>query len=336
MLDNSYSNWEKKMKRIASLILATTLFTSPALAESPISIQVGYSPGGSYDVVARTVAEHLGKHLPGNPGIFVENVTGAGSLKLAKITMANGVSSDVKIASISSALALRPIFKPESSDFDPQAVHYVMAMTNAASYCIAHKQSGITSLQQFLDDPDAKAGSTGKGSSTYTYPAAIRSAMGGQFQIVTGFKGASEINLAMERGDVDVRCGIGSSAINSGGLLDRVNIIAELATSPHGEFENIEFALDFAPSENKEALSLVFSSGTIHHPFIVSPKTDPNMVEMLRTAFDALATDEDFLKAAQERNLTPAFTSGAKVAEIIDALIATPEGIKEQARQFVK
>jgi tripartite-type tricarboxylate transporter receptor subunit TctC len=321
---------------LRAVLLGLSLLASPTLAADRVWIDVGYSPGGSYDLMARLVADHIGKHIPGNPNVVVENVPGAGSLKLAKMTMSRGASDEVRIASVSSALALHPIFDPESTDFDPAAVHYLASLSNGASYCIAHKSSGITSLQQFLNDPDAKAGSTGKSSTTYTYPAAIKAALDGKFQIVTGFKGGAEIDLALERGDIDVRCGIGATSLQPGGIVERVNIIAELSIVPRGEFEGIDFALDFAPAENRDALALVFSSGSVHHPFLTGPDTPPETVDMLRTAFEALKTDDAFWADAKVRNAVPTITGGAEVSKLIESLLNSPDDIKIKARGFIQ
>ena len=117
------------------LALALALFASTALADGQLAIKVGYSPGGSYDMSARLVADFIGKHLPGTPDVVVENFPGAGSLKLAKSFMVSGNTDGTAIATVGSTLALMPLFDPESTDFDPQKVHYLASLTNQAAFC---------------------------------------------------------------------------------------------------------------------------------------------------------------------------------------------------------
>lgn len=323
------------MKFPYSLAAALLTISGAAHANETVYMQVGYSPGGSYDQMTRLVAEFLPDHLEGSPEVVVENVPGAGSLKLARMIMQDD-GQEMKLASVSSALALRPIFEPDKTDFDPREVTYIASMTHASSYCVAHKNSGITSLQQFLDDPDAKVGATGKGSTTYLFPAAIKAASGGKFEVVSGFKGGSEINLAMERGDIDVRCGINGRAATTGSLADSITIIAEMGTEPSGEFDGVAFALDYALEGNREALSLVFSSTRVHRPYIVSPNVDDATVAMLRDAFTSLAADPAFLQAAEERDIVVSFTDGAETWSLIEGYLAQPEEVQSKARAFAQ
>ncbi|WP_400084283.1 tripartite tricarboxylate transporter substrate-binding protein [Yoonia sp. R78084] len=325
------------MKIVLAMVTALAVTAGAAAADETVSFRVGYSAGGSYDINARLVAEFLPAYLAEGTGIIVENAPGAGSLTLAKTMMFEDATDGTSIATISSALALSPIFDPESTDFDPQKVHYIASLSNAASYCVAHKSSGIETLQQLLDSSDAKVGATGRGSTTYTFPSAIKTALNGQFEIVVGFKGGNEIDLAMERGDVDVRCGIGLNTLVRGDALERLNVIAEIALEPKGEMDGIDFALDFAPdAETRAALELVFASGSVHHPVIAGPNTTEEAVDALRAAFSALATDPDFVAANEDRRAFINITDGATVEAIIDGFLSAPDDVKELARTLVQ
>lgn len=325
------------MKPVAYILSVVAIMAANAASSDTVTIKVGYSPGGSYDGVARLVAEHIGRQIEGNPDVIVENVPGAGSLKLARGMMSAKASDGIVIATVSSALALRPIFKPDDTAFDPTKVYYAASMSNSASYCISPKSTGITSLQQLLDDDQAKVGSTGKSSTTYTYPSGIKSALGGKFEIVTGFKGGSQINLAMERGDLTARCGTSYAALLSGDTLERYNVIAELSPIRHNAFEGVDFALDFASDDKtRAALALIFASGTVHHPYILSPSTDVETVQMVRDAFDAMIEDEEFLADAEARGVPVVYTGGAAVEERIAGILTVDGETADLARQFVE
>lgn len=322
--------------RHAAAAAALSLIASPVAAEGLVTILVGYGPGGSYDTVARLLATHLPEHLEGNPEVIVENVPGAGSMVLAKRFTETGKTDGSELAVISSAFALLPVFEPENTDFDPAKVHYVAAMSNESSFCVAHVSSGITTVDQLLSEP-IKVGATGKNSSTYTYPAAIKSAFGAKYEIVTGFDGGEEIDLAMERGEVQVRCGIGMTSLQEGDYLSRFNVVAELAPVSRGAFPGVEFILDRATDPDlKQALSLVFSSGTIHHPIIAAPGTPDAVLESLRAAVAAAAADPDFLAEAEARKIEISVTPGDRVEEIIAGFIAAPQAVRERARELVK
>lgn len=318
-------------------VAVLTMLASSTAAQDRIALQVGYSPGGSYDMNARLAAQHLGQFLPGNPEIIVENVPGAGSLLVARQITAGDNEDGSTMATVSSALALYPVFQPDSDDFDPANVHYIASMSSVASYCVTHKSSGYDTFESLLNSPDAKVGATGRSSTTYTYPAALRGALDGQFEIVTGFKGGNEVLLAMERGEVDARCGIGINTITRLGMQETHNILAELSTEPRNEMEGPVFALDLAPNdEARAALSLVFGPGAIHHPVIVSNTTPPEIVELLRDAFVAMNEDPKFIEDNLAQNRYMSITRGDLVEEQIDALLSAPAEVQELARSYVE
>lgn len=323
---------------LKSTILSSALVLSlSSFAQSEtLTIKVGYGSGGSYDEAARLIADHIARHLPGTSEVVVENVPGAGSVKLAKMVMASDITDGSQIATVSSALALMPIFDPESADFDPTKVHYLVSMTNSASYCISPKASGIDSLDAFLTQ-EFKVGATGKDSTTYTYPAAIKNALGAKFEIVTGFESATEIDLAMERGEIGARCGIGLTTLSKGDMMERYNVITELAPTPKNELPGVAFLLDRAPDEpTRKALELVLSSGTVHLPLIAPPATSDEALARLRAAFDGLAADPEFAAAAERQGFELFMTSGAKVETMIDGFLASDPKVQEAARALVQ
>ncbi len=320
-------------KSIAAGLLA---LAATAASAQQVTIQVGYGPGGSYDVTARLVADHLGRFLPGNPAVVVENVPGAGSMKLAKLTMEAGAADGTQIAMVSSALALLPVFDPGNTDFDPLAAHYLASMTNSASYCITPKASGIDTLDKFLTE-EFKVGATGPDSTTYIFPAAIKNALDANYEIVTGFKSAAEIDLGMERGDLQARCGIGLTTLSQGDMMERFNIITEMSVTPKNELEGVPFLLDRVTDEKlRAAVALTFSSSEVHLPFLVGPAVPDDVVATLRNAFDAMGADPDFVADAAQRGVELHYTGGARVQEMIEGFANADPEIKEMARTLAQ
>ncbi len=319
-----------------AIAVAAILILPVSASAEQIQIMVGYGPGGSYDQAARLVADHLGRHLPGSPSFVVENVAGAGSMKLARMMMESAVVDGTEIATISSALALAPIFDPESEFYDPRKVHYLASMTNSASYCITPKGAGIDTLDDFLT-AQFKVGATGRDSTTYIYPAAIKNALQAQYQIVTGFASAAEVDLAMERGELQARCGIGITTLFTGDMIERYNVIAELSVDQKREIEGVPFLLDrVTDPEMNAALSLVFSSGNIHIPFIAPPETPDDVVASLRAAFVALKTDPEFIADAERRKFAQIITDGATVQAMIEGYLSSDPEVQNRARALVQ
>lgn len=319
-----------------SLALAFSMSTALATQADTLSIQVGYAPGGSFDLVSRLVADHIGAFLPGNPEVIVENVPGAGSLKVAKMIMADPSTEGMVLGSVNSALALLPVLDPENTNFDPTKAHYIATMSTESSYCITPLATGIKTFDEFLQS-GAKVGATGKASSTYTYPAAIKAAFGANIEIVTGFEGSAEIDLSMERGDLQGRCGISAANLVEADMLSRYVVLGEIGTAPSAIGPKTEFILDkVSDPASKAALKLIFAAADIHHPFIVAPATPPERVAELRAAFDAMVSDQGFQDDAKARGYSVGYRSGAEVQAVIAGLLATDPAIKELAWQMVQ
>lgn len=323
----------------ALLAAALSLSASAALAFEPseVVIQVGYSAGGTYDATARVVADHLPAHLPGNPTTVVQNLPGAGSLKLARLFAQTAPTDGSTLAVIGNSLALTPVFEPDTAGFAPDQVRYVGTMSNEASYCYTVKSSGITTFDQLLADPQAKVGATGKSSSTYIYAAALKRLFEGQFQIVVGFEGGAEIDLALERGDIQARCGATMSGLVRGGLIERVNVLAELSADTAKATGQGEFLIDrLTDPAKRAAFALILAPAAIHHPFVVPAATPEPVLTELRAAFAALATDPAFLADAKAWDLTIEYTPGDQVEARIAELLAAPPEVKALARDLAQ
>jgi hypothetical protein len=326
--------------RLGSLFAGFALclaFAQSALAQNRVTIQVGYGPGGGYDAAARTVAGLLPAHLPGTPDVVVENVPGAGSLALARMVMVDDNRRGTRLATIGSSLVLTPIFNPESSDFDPLSVHYIAALGNAASYCVASRESGITTFQELLTRPRLRLGASGRTSNTYTFPAALRRALGAEFEIVVGFAGSAEIDLAMARGDIEARCGTGLDTIIEAGQEDRLNVIAELAPYPRGEIEGVDFALDFVTDPDlRTALSVIFSSNSLRYPIIMAPATPPDAVATMRSAFADMVASPEFAALNATRTIPYDPIVGTALLSRIEILLDQPDHIRSLIRSLVE
>lgn len=323
-----------KIFKLAALIAG---IATGSAAQDRLSIQVGYSPGGGFDHANRFVAEFLPRYLPESTEIIVENVPGAGSLKLARLIAGDSSSSGEVIGSVSSSLALAPVFDPDEPRFDPTSVRFIASLTNAASYCITPRSSGINSMQEFLENDGAIVGATSPASTTYVFPAAIKNALNGRFQIVTGFQGSSEIDLALERGDIHVRCGVGRNSLMSGDMLDRFIIIGEMGIAPRNEFEDIPFVLDMVEDlDVRAALGLVFASTAIHYPLIAPANIDEERLAILRAAYMSVAGDPEFISENDSRNAGISMTSGEVVEGMIQEFLSAPAEVQELARELVQ
>lgn len=208
--------------------LMASVVTASAFDLASITIKVGYGAGGTYDLSSRLVAKHLGRFLPGNPQFVVQNVPGGGSMLLTTLMLGSEPRDGSVIASISSAIPFAPTLDPDNASFDPEDIIWLGALADEPAVCITTKASGIATMEAFLSE-DFLIGASGRASATYQQAAIVKNGLNAAFTIVTGFDGVTEIELAMERGEVAGHCTASLSDLGRKGMLGRVNIIANSA-----------------------------------------------------------------------------------------------------------
>jgi tripartite-type tricarboxylate transporter receptor subunit TctC len=255
----------------------------------------------------------------------------AGSLRLLRQFIASGKTDGTELAMISRSLALNAVTDPANADFDPAALKWIVRFSNFPTYCIATVESGVTTLDEMLSG-DFVIGSAGR-DNTYILSSAISNALGGDFNLVTGFSGAAEVNLAMARGEVDGTCGRSFGSMERLAAIVDFVVIAELSPISFGLIDGAEFLLDRVDDQpTKDALSLLFSQNLIWGPIVAHPDTPDETVTILRDAFAALATDEAFLAEAEKRLLVPVITDGAAVQALVDGIASTAVEVQDRAR----
>ena len=324
------------MKRVA-LALVLLLSAASAAAADPIAdfyagktlrMLVGYGPGGGYDIYARLVAEFLPKFLPGHPSIVTENMPGAGSFAAAKY-IANVAPKDGTIlASLAQTFALDSAVggsgKANAADF-----HYVGRVTSNIDVGLARASSGITSVAD-IRNKQYTVGASGRGSNTDIYPEALNAYGGTKFKIVLGYKGTSEILLAMERGEVDITGAYGLPGmlathpdwVNKGGAaliyqaaLKRSPLIPNVPTLP-------ELGLS---DEGRAVLGAIASTAEVGRAIISGPGVPAERLAALRRAFAQMVKDPGFVASCDKRHLMIDPASGEEMDAIVKNTFALPK-----------
>jgi tripartite-type tricarboxylate transporter receptor subunit TctC len=183
--------------------------------DQDITLYIGTAPGGAYDLFGRMVARHMGRHIPGNPAIIPVNMEGAGSLKVANWFFAGAPRDGSVIAVINRGTPYEPLIGNSGpAHFDPTKFTWIGSPTGDMSVCVAWHESGVDRFDQ-LFQKQLFIGSTGGGASTEVFPKAINGVLGTKMKIVLGYPGGNDIDFAMERGEVDARCGWSWSSVIS-------------------------------------------------------------------------------------------------------------------------
>jgi len=293
-----------------TLLTWTVLFAAPFYQGKTLRVTVGFSAGGGFDLWARLVARHIGKHIPGNPTVVVENITGAGGLiqtnQLFKATKPDGLT----LGHFNGGLILGQMLNQPGYDFESQKFIYIGAPNKDNPVFIFTKKSGITSADKWMASPvPAKAGGLVPGNLVDNCDRIVKEVLGFPTQIITGYKGTADILIAMESGEVDAGPPAWDTtktnrrrALESGDMIP----ILQGTAKPLKELPRVPKFIDFAKTEEqKKLVQIVIHYGNDYsRPFAVPPGTPKDRVETLRTAFMKTMSDPEFLSEVEKMKLT--------------------------------
>ncbi len=336
----------KKLSVIGLAGLAVSAFSAaPAMAQSvadfykgkTITLWVGYSPGGGYDTYSRTVARYMSNHLPGNPKIVVKNKPGAGSMLVAN-ELYNVLPKDgTAIGVIGRGMPMEPLLGNTSAKFDASKFNWLGSANNEVSVCVSMKSTGITKWQQ-LKTKQMTVGGTGPGADTDSFPKVMNNILGTKLKLVTGYPGGTDVNFAMERGELGGRCGYSWSSLKSrkaDWLKNKVvNVFMQMSTAKHPDMPDVPFIMDFAPdAKSKKVLEFIYARQAWGRPFLAPPGVPADRVKALKTAFMATMNDPKYKKDAIKQRLEVAPISGDQIDKLMANLYASPKEVIEAAKR---
>ena len=304
-----------------------------------ISLFIGFSAGSGYDIYARLLARYIGRHIPGNPSVIPQNMPGGGSLKVANYMYSVAAKDGSAIATISRSLPVEPLLG--DVQFDGRKFTWIGNIANNASLCATWHTTGVKTWQDVLTKPFALA-TQGVGTDPHIFALILKNVFGAKVKIVSGYPGGSEMNLAMERGEVDGRCGWSWDSIKStrpDWLKDKkINLLTvfSLERGPEVPAE-VPLAIDLAKTdEQREILRMHLAGQALGRPFLAPPGIPDDRKAALRAAFDATMKDPDFVADITRASLEVSPMGGAEIDQLLANIYATPKDVIEKAKQAIK
>jgi len=336
------------LKSLASLFLLLSLSLSPALAQDSfyrgktVRIIVGASAGGGYDTYSRTIARHMGKHIPGNPGFVVDNMPGAGFLISANHMYKVAKPDGLTIGHFIGGLFLQQLLGKPGVEFDARKFEY-MGVPAQDNYMLGvHRSTGITSIEQWLSSKTMiKFGGVGVGSATDDIPKVLGAAIGLPFQLVSGYKGTADVRLAFNSGEINGICNSWESfkATWSKELAaGEVVIVLQNVAKPHADQPKLPLAITYAKTEEGQKLirALVHSVGPTARPYVLPPGTPKDRVQILRKAFIDTMKDPEFLTDANKARLDINPLEGAELEKNVREVFNLDPKLIPRAKEILK
>jgi tripartite-type tricarboxylate transporter receptor subunit TctC len=271
--------------------------------------------------------------------VIVQNMPGAGSLRAANFLYNVAPKDGTAIGHFSRGMAMEPLIGTSATQFDARRFAWLGSGTDEVSICTTWHTSAVKTWNDMLTIPFT-VGGEGSGSDPDIFSAVMRNAFGVKLKLVSGYPGSAEVALAIERGEVDGRCGWSWSSLK---LLKpewianrQINIITQLAMKKSQELPDVPLIFDFATTDRqRQILKLVLSRQSMARPFVAPPDLHADRKAALRTAFDQALADPEFLAEARQRGLEVNPVSGAEIDRLVDELYRTAPDIVAEVRAII-
>ena len=327
---------------IMSVLAAAARAQSPAdfYKGKAVELYIGYSVGGGYDLYARTIARHLGKHIPGNPTVLPKNMEGAGSLRLANWLFRVAPKDGSVIGTIGRGTGFDPILGQQGAQFDGTKFTWLGSANDEVSVCVSwNATSGITKFDDLLTK-EMTVGGTSSSADTDQFPRIINGVLGTKMRIVSGYPGGNDVVLAMERGEVKGRCGWSWSSVKSTHHVwleqKKMTVLAQLALEKHPDLPDVPLVTDLAKTdEQQQILKLIFARQVMGRPYLAPPGIPADRAEALRKAFMETMADPDFRAEAEKSQLEITPVDGAHIQKLVAEVYQTPPEVQKKAAALI-
>ena len=326
--------------------LAIAALAAPVRAESPAGTEalakfyqgkhirfiIGSGPGGNYDTWARLLSRHMGKHIPGNPKFIAQNMPGGGHIKASNYLYNIAPKDGTVIGTISRNMPTRAILNHPAVRFDPKKFNWLGSPEMSNRVCIAMASAKVQSGEELFKYP-LQVGGAGAGTAVSTTPNVLRALLGMKFKLIEGYANATDVVLAMERGEVEGICQTyGAFDVGHPGWIKsgKVKVLFNLEPNPIPG-TNIPSVFKFIKTEQQKKILAFYSSNIeIGRPIVAPPGIPKDRLEALRRAFDATMKDKAFIAEAAKQGLKITPLTGEEQQRRVLKLAATdPDTVKK-------
>jgi tripartite-type tricarboxylate transporter receptor subunit TctC len=317
--------------------IAITHAQQADFSRKTITIYIGNTAGGTYDLMGRLVARHLGHFLPGNPTVVPENMPGAGSLRAANYIFNIAPKDGTALGIVTDTVAVEQALHNPAVQFDARKLTWIgrVAASNAVQI-IWHtaKVQSIEDAKRF----EATVAGTGAGNAAEIVPTLLNAVIGTKFKIIKGYPAANEAMLAVERGEVEsaVPNWATMKTTRASWLRDgKAKVILQYLSERGPELPDVPALGELGDTpQSKQLLGLYANTGAIGRSFFAPPGLPPMVVKTLRDAFAAMSTNPQFVADAQQINAELEIASGEDVQKAVERTLNVPEPVLQRAREI--
>lgn len=323
---------------LAALAAGPAFAADPFFKGKTVTIITSTGAGGTYDTVARAVARHMPRHLPGTPTMIVQNMPGGGHMRATNHMYNVAPKDGTKLATIHNAVPLHQVIDGRGVRFDVAKFNWLGSTGADNSGIIVWHTAQVKTYDDLLKK-EAILGGTGPGSGIVLFPKVMNAVLGTKFKIVIGYKSSEQINIAMERGEVEARA-FGLTSIfaqRAHWVKDKkIRFLAQVGAKRDPRIANVPLLTDLAKTEEqRQILKLVSSPTALGRPYIAPPGVPAERVATLRKAFDGTFADAEFLAQMKKLKVDVDYMNGAELTALVLATVNTPAEFVEKAKKVI-
>jgi tripartite-type tricarboxylate transporter receptor subunit TctC len=332
----------------AGLGLVLGVVAHPAAADAvadfykdrTLSLVVGHEVGTGFDTYARVLARHIGRHVPGNPGIVVQNMVGASGIAAANWLYNVAPKDGTVVSTFVQTTVFDSIFGNAVAKFEPAKYTWIGNADEGVGICGVATKSGVHSLDD-LRQRETIFGATGMTGPLASYAFAVRNLLGGRIKVVPGYKGSASVKLAIQRGEVEGVCGVSLSTIKSQWGDDlksgAFKLILQLSGQPQPEFKGAPHVDAFPKTDDERLLfELIFGAQALGRIYVAPPEMPAARRDALRSAFMATMKDPLFLADADKTRIDIAPMTGEQVERFINRVSSLTPATVARAKQAMR
>jgi tripartite-type tricarboxylate transporter receptor subunit TctC len=304
-----------------------------------ISIVVGSAVGGGFDTYGRLVGRHLGRFIPGNPTVIVQNIPGAGSNRAASYVALNAPKDGTVIGAIQAIGVTQTLLSDQPVPHDPSKLIMIGSANSSVFFCVVRSDAPVKSFAETFDK-EAIIGTSSEGATLRDYPVMLVNLLGVKMRLIGGYAGSREIMIAIERNEVQGMCGMDWSSfltqqpawVSSG--FARLLAQEDLKGHPVMNKMGVPLTISFAKNaEARDAMQLIYSQNLFGRPYIMSPGVPADRVAALRKAFAAMLKDKALLADAEKLGLNINPIGGEELQALVARLYAMPPNVVARAKE---
>lgn len=332
----------------AAILVATGVGAGAAQADAvadfykgkTFTITVGHQTGTGFDLYARVLSRHIGRHIPGKPEVIVQNMNGASGLRALNWLANIGPKDGTVIATMTFSAPFEPLLASGKGKFDATRLTWIGNMDASVSVCGVSRKARIGSFDDVLKK-ELTVGATGGSGPFIQVPTALKNLLGAKLNIVAGYKGSRSVKLAIERGEVNGACGPSLSTLRTryASLVKAgdFKLILQVGPDPHPELKGVKHVYEYARTDDERKIfDVIFGIQGLGRSFMAAPGIPADRAKALQKAFMDTMKDPALLAEAKKIKLDLRPQSGEEVTAFVKKVYATPKPLVERAKAAVK